>query len=197
MVLPPLRRTAVKHKINPMKIYTKVGDKGRTRLADGRAAVKCHPRLEALGDLDELSAVLGWAITLDDASSEQDILENTQKDLFELGAALAGGKRGQAFWKEVAQDTARLERIIDAWIKDLPPLKNFVLPGGSPAGAALHMARTVCRRAERAAAALSLEEPLPHEALAYLNRLSDFLFVMARRVNEREYRPEPPWKPLT
>lgn len=173
-----------------MRIYTKVGDGGNTRLFGGKAVRKDDPLVEALGDVDELNAVLGLARSAP--------VEELQADLFVLGADLAA-PRGMKTSKPVPRiapaHAARLEREIDALQASLPPLKTFVLPGGAPEGAALHLARAVCRRAERRVTALLKKKRASPEAQIYLNRLSDYLFLLALDANRRAGRSETPWAP--
>ena len=173
------------------KIYTRTGDGGATRLVTGESVSKASPRVEAYGGVDELNATLGLArlATADDAVLDP-ILARIQNDLFDLGADLATpdlGPSGPAALRIVAVQVTRLEAEIDALNADLSPLTSFVLPGGAPASAALHLARTVCRRAERGAVAFAeLDGTGPHDqAVRYLNRLSDLLFVAARYANAR------------
>ena len=171
------------------RIYTRVGDGGKTRLVTGEQVSKADPRVAAYGDVDELNAVLGIArlSTADDVSLDA-MLARIQNDLFDLGADLAtpGGGDFTAL-RIVAGQVDRLESEIDAMNANLSDLTSFVLPGGSPASAALLLARTVCRRAERRAVEfLEAEGGDAHrEALRYLNRLSDLLFVAARHCNAR------------
>jgi len=173
------------------RIYTRAGDGGSTRLASGAKVSKASDRVEAYGGVDELNSVLGLA-RLATASDEQldPILARIQNDLFDLGADLATPARGEGApeaLRIVAGQVDRLEREIDALNESLSPLTSFVLPGGSPTSAHLHHARTVCRRAERAAVAFVASEGVSDhgEAIRYLNRLSDLLFVAARFSNER------------
>lgn len=178
------------------KIYTRTGDRGETGLIGGVRVAKDHARVAAYGDVDELNAALGLARALLAAERRTAAparqLGRIQSELFELGAELAApsgvGRIGAA-------DAAALERAIDRLSADLPALHRFILPGGSPAGAALHLARTVCRRAERSLAALRRSEAVRAEALVYLNRLSDYLFTLARFVNQKLRQPETPWSP--
>lgn len=180
-----------------MKIYTRTGDKGQTGLIGGRRVAKSVPRVAAYGEVDELSAVLGTGIAaLPEASAERPALEAIQRVLFELGAELAtppGSEVGPGVPPIAAERVSELETAIDALSERLAPLRHFVLPGGSRAGAALHVARTVCRRAERAVVRLAAVEPVRPEVLAYLNRLSDYLFVLARAVNAEEGASEAVW----
>jgi cob(I)alamin adenosyltransferase len=179
-----------------MKIYTKTGDSGETSLFDNTRVPKSDARVDAYGEVDELNACLG---TVRAAGVDADLareLEQIQKDLFAVGARLADPSAriaGRVEKAVIAQaDIERLERAIDRLESELPPLRRFILPGGAPAGAALHLARTVCRRAERRAVALGSAETEP-VVIVYLNRLSDLLFVMARAVNHRSGAPETEW----
>ncbi len=163
---------------------------------DGTRVSKADPRVAAYGEVDELNAWLGLAIA---SSADSDVRERVtaiQRDLFALGARLADpGHRIAGRVTKAAitpEDVARLERWIDSFSEELPPLRRFVLPGGSPSGAALHVARTVCRRAERAMVDLG-DSAFEVELLHYINRLSDLLFTMARAVNHRAGAPEIEW----
>ena len=179
-----------------MKIYTRTGDSGETALFDGTRVSKAHRRVAAYGEVDELNAWLGLvaALTPDDAVKGR--LVHIQRDLFALGSRLADpAHRIAARVTKVgigADDVARLEGWIDDLDAALPPLRRFILAGGSPAGAALHVARTVCRRAERAMADLG-EGAFEQELLQYVNRLSDLLFTMARAANRDAGVPEIEW----
>jgi cob(I)alamin adenosyltransferase len=178
-----------------VKIYTKTGDGGETQLLDGSRVPKDHRRVEAYGEVDELNALLGLVQAELPALSTP--LESIQRDLFALGAQLAdpGARIGEKRTK-AAFDTSRVESLeaeIDAREALLPPLRAFILPGGSRAGALLHVARTVCRRAERATVALDRERSVDPAILKYLNRLSDLLFVMARHTNGEAGLPEKNW----
>jgi|SRR5579885_1864445 cob(I)alamin adenosyltransferase len=167
------------------RIYTRGGDKGETSLGDGSRVPKHALRVEAFGTVDEANAAIGLA-RRHVAGEEDAMLGRIQNDLFDLGADLCtpeGGRRGAGALRIVAAQTRRLEAEIDAMNRELPPLDSFVLPGGSDAAAALHLARTVTRRAERLVCALAAAEPVNPEALKYLNRLSDHLFVLGRRLN--------------
>ena len=177
-----------------MKIYTKTGDAGETSLFDNTRVSKADQRVDAYGEVDELNACLGVARAAGVDAEMAALIERLQKNLFALGARLADpSARISARVTKAAlgdADIAVLEETIDRLESELPPLRAFILPGGSPAGAALHLARTVCRRAERRAVALGGEvEPF---VVTYLNRLSDLLFVMARAVNHRSAAPECP-----
>jgi cob(I)alamin adenosyltransferase len=164
------------------KIYTRTGDKGTAGLVDGSRVSKASERMAAIGDVDEANACVGMAIALlhDDNLGEQ--LRRIQNELFDLGADIATPGEIEGALRITAGQVERLEHEIDAMNADLEPLRSFILPGGSPEVAALHLARTVVRRAERSAVALGEAEQLNPSALAYLNRLSDLLFVAARFV---------------
>ncbi|HWV12183.1 MAG TPA: cob(I)yrinic acid a,c-diamide adenosyltransferase [Sphingobium sp.] len=169
------------------KIYTRTGDAGTTGLVDGSRLPKHAPRMQAVGDVDEANSAIGLAILAIGSGTEADWLTTIQNDLFDLGADLATpvpeGEDEPWALRIVATQVKRLEDQIDAMNADLQPLDSFILPGGSPAAAAVHLARAITRRAERSATAAAAEVALNHQALAYLNRLSDLLFVMARRLN--------------
>ncbi len=179
-----------------VKIYTRTGDDGDTGLFDGTRVSKSDPRVAAYGDVDELNAWLGFVRASSDDHDVTTMLEQIQRDLFGLGARLADpAKRiAERVTKAAVNsgDVARLEAWIDRLESDLPPLRRFILAGGSPGGAALHVARTVCRRAERSMVALGSDAIEP-ELLVYINRLSDLLFVLARAVNRRTAAPELEW----
>ncbi|MCI4591454.1 cob(I)yrinic acid a,c-diamide adenosyltransferase [Sphingobium sp. BYY-5] len=170
------------------KIYTRTGDAGTTGLVDGSRLPKYAPRMQAVGDVDEANSAIGLAIVAMGARPETRWLTTIQNDLFDLGADLAtpippGGDEPWAL-RIVASQVERLEDEIDAMNAELAPLDSFVLPGGSSAAAAVHLARAITRRAERSAVAAAAEVTLNGQALAYLNRLSDLLFVLARRLND-------------
>lgn len=182
--------------IVPVKIYTRTGDQGETGLFDGTRVRKSDPRVSAYGDVDELNAWLGFvrASAVDDQIGG--MLEQIQRDLFALGARLADPAQkiaGRVTKAAVtAEDTARLEEWIDTLEAELPPLRRFILAGGNTPGAALHVARTVCRRAERAIVGLG-GRAADGELVTYMNRLSDLLFVMARTVNRHDGVSETEW----
>jgi cob(I)alamin adenosyltransferase len=180
-----------------MKIYTKTGDAGETGLLDGSRVAKDHVRVAACGDVDELNAVLGVVKTQVDDKGLSKLLTGVQRDLFALGAQLADPKQRIAKRKAKAAISASrvraLEKTIDRHDAELTPLRAFILPGGSRAGAFLHLARTICRRAERSLVHLSRDAHLEAVLIVYLNRLSDLLFVLARRVNQRLEQPEDRW----
>lgn len=189
------------------KVYTRTGDRGQTRLVGGQTVPKNHARIEAYGTVDELNAVLGLARTFN-ASAEADpaaidrveaLLKHLQNDLFNVGSDLAtrADDRWPGMFRVGDPDVARLEDWIDELNADLPPLAEFILPGGGPIGAFLHQARTVCRRAERRVLTLmEAEEDVGEGCLRYLNRLSDLLFVLgrwaARALGEPEYQWQKP-----
>jgi len=179
-----------------VKIYTRTGDNGETSLFDGRRVSKSALRVDAYGEVDELSAAIGVAMASGVPPDIGEMLQAIARDLFAVGGRLADPDRKVAPRVEktaVGQaEVGRLERWIDRLEAELPPLRRFILPGGSPAGAALHLARTVCRRAERRITALGPDE-VSSELRAYVNRLSDFLFVAARVVNHRAGVPELEW----
>ena len=169
------------------KIYTKTGDDGTTGLVDGSRIAKDAPRMQAVGDVDEANSAIGVAIAALDNRPATEWLITIQNDLFDLGADLAtplsGGPDQPWALRVVANQVERLEAQIDEMNADLAPLDSFILPGGSAGAAALHLARAITRRAERSAVAAAQRDALNPQALAYLNRLSDLLFVMARRLN--------------
>ena len=180
-----------------MKIYTKTGDDGTTGLFGGGRVKKASLRVDAYGTVDELNAVLGIARTSGLVAETDRVLAAVQTELFTLGAELAcvPGKEDKLAMQLVDdEDAATLERAIDFAEEGLPPLKNFVLPGGSTQSAHLHLARTVCRRAERAVLALD-DAPARKEVVIYLNRLSDLLFTLARKENHAHDVPDVPWAP--
>jgi cob(I)alamin adenosyltransferase len=172
------------------KIYTRGGDKGQTSLGSGERVAKHAVRVAAYGAVDEANAVIGMARLHTDGDADA-VLARIQNDLFDLGADLCtpeGDERRAGALRVSAAQVERLEAEIDAMNADLEPLTSFVLPGGSQASAHLHLARTVVRRAERDMTALAEAEPINQAALHYVNRLSDHLFVMARRLNDNGAR---------
>lgn len=172
-----------------MKIYTKTGDKGTTSLVYGSRVPKNDVLVEAYGTCDESNSMIGLALAhlngefFSEKEEICDIFHEIQTTLFHVGAELATPAGKEVKWKLTAEDTQKLEAWIDKYDAELPALNNFILPSGHPAGAALHVARTVVRRAERLATSIG-DETSP-EVMAYLNRLSDFLFVAARFINQR------------
>jgi cob(I)alamin adenosyltransferase len=177
--------------VNLTRIYTRLGDAGETHLGDMSRVAKTHPRIEAYGAIDELNAQIGLALTVEDLpAAYAPWLRRIQNDLFDLGADLSvpeGGERERL--RVVGEQVAWLEEACDEVNATLPPLKSFVLPGGTRAAAHLHVCRTVCRRAERRA--LTVEDANP-EVVRYLNRLSDLLFILSRGANGGD---EPLWEP--
>jgi len=181
-----------------MKIYTKTGDKGDTGLFGGGRVAKNHPRVEAYGDVDELNAAIGLARSIELMPRVDEVLVPIQRDLFAIGALLATPDREkmrQHLEKaRVDEDRiAQLEHAIDDGDRELEPLKAFIIPGGTPKAAALHVARTVCRRAERRVVQLQHDTELPELVVIYLNRLSDLLFTLARVANRRAGAGEVTW----
>ncbi|MBV9123283.1 MAG: cob(I)yrinic acid a,c-diamide adenosyltransferase [Planctomycetes bacterium] len=171
------------------RIYTKTGDQGDTGLGDGSRVAKDHPRVAAYGSVDELNAVLGLLLAFQPEAGEAGLLRGIQNDLFDVGADLcvpqtSPEKPGERL-RVRPEQAARLEAAIDRLNAGLTPLTSFVLPGGRPAAAWCHLARTVCRRAERDVVTLARTEPINPAIIIYLNRLSDFLFVLARVYNDQ------------
>jgi cob(I)alamin adenosyltransferase len=194
------RSVAPDHRFPLVKIYTKTGDEGQTSLFGGQRVSKDDARVRAYGDVDELNAVLGLAISLEPSQFDSRSLATIQRDLFTIGAELATpdpNKLGKALARSGAainpSDVAGLEEMIDAHEAKLPPLKNFILPGGTPKAAAFHLARTVCRRAERSVVTLARDQSINPSIIHYLNRLSDLLFVLARSVNAEAGKPDITW----
>lgn len=180
--------------VNLTRIYTKLGDAGETHLGDMSRVSKLHPRVEAYGTVDELNSVLGVALLQPGLPANVTAwLRRMQNDLLDLGADLsvpAGGNRERL--RITPEYTKWLEQACDEANAKLAPLRSFVIPGGAPASAHLHVCRTVCRRAERRALAVQAANP---EVVRYLNRLSDLLFILARAVNEEGSGSEPLWAP--
>ncbi len=190
-----------------MKIYTRGGDRGETGLFGGRRVSKTDPRVRAYGSVDETNAAIGLALALDEHRAdhggepmERERVRRVQEDLFALGARLAADDpervRRKGAIPELGPDRIEsLEEWIDELDEELPALDAFILPGGAPVGAQLHVARTVCRRAERAVVSLLAEDPeLGETVLPYLNRLSDLLFTLARAANHRQGAAERAWR---
>ena len=182
-----------------MKIYTKTGDTGETGLYGGTRVPKDTVRVEACGTVDELNACIGLVRSQIQDEELDEILHRIQNELFDIGADLAtlDTHPKAASLRIPPTLTTALEKEIDRFEDQLPPLKNFILPGGSTGGAAIHLARTVARRAERCVVSLAKGETVNPAVLIYLNRLSDLLFVLARTVNHRLDEPEPLWEPQT
>ena len=180
--------------VNLTRIYTRLGDGGKTHLGDMSRVPKTHPRIEAYGSVDELNAQIGLAMTVADLPDDyRDWLAHVQNDLFDVGADLAAPEdadSGRERLRVIPEQTAWLEQRCDEINETLAPLKSFVLPGGTPAAAHLHICRTVCRRARRAVIACG--DAASPEAVRYLNRLSDLLFILSRAANGDD---EPLWEP--
>ncbi len=181
-----------------MKIYTKTGDAGDTGLFGGGRVPKSHPRVEAYGDVDELNAVLGAVRAAGPMPRIDEVLVPIQRDLFAIGALLATPDRDKMrqHLEKARIDASRiseLERAIDDADRELEPLRSFIIPGGTPKASVLHMARTVCRRAERRVVELAATTEIPSVVVIYLNRLSDLLFTLARVANKRGGAGEVTW----
>jgi cob(I)alamin adenosyltransferase len=180
------------------RIYTKSGDKGDTGLGDGSRAPKDHPRVAAYGSVDELNAVLGLLVSQHPQAPEVDLLRGIQNELFDVGADLclpqSTEEKPGAHLRVRAEQAERLEQAIDRLNADLTPLTSFILPGGQGAAAWCHLARTICRRAERDVVTLAHGEPVNPQVIVYLNRLSDLLFVLARVYNNNG-REDILWRP--
>lgn len=178
-----------------MKIYTKTGDAGETGLFDGTRVSKADARVDAYGEVDEVNAALGLARAHCAEADIAALIESLQRDLHAVGTMLADPRHAVADRVTKARvteaDAGRLEAAIDRYDAELPPLRRFILAGGTPAGAALHLARTICRRAERRI--VSLGASINHDVIVYMNRLSDLLFVLARLVNHRAGLAETEW----
>jgi cob(I)alamin adenosyltransferase len=180
--------------VNLTRIYTRLGDAGETHLGDMSRVPKTHPRIEAYGTIDELNAQIGWTLTLDGfPPGYREWLQRVQNDLFDVGADIAAPDDPDSERERlrvIPEQTTWLEERCDEVNATLEPLRSFVLPGGSPLAAALHVCRTVCRRAERAA--ILCGEDCSPEVVRYLNRLSDLLFILSRGANAGD---EPLWQP--
>jgi len=172
------------------KIVTKTGDKGTTGLGDGQRIDKDSQRVHAMGDLDELNSLIGVLLTQNPPETLLGDFNRIQHRLFDIGGELSMPGY-EIVGPECSED---LEQLISAYNDKLPPLKEFILPGGSPAAAFCHLARTVCRRAERNLVALNQSEPVSNHSLIYLNRLSDFLFVVARVINKAQGQQDTFWQ---
>lgn len=181
-----------------MKIYTRTGDQGDTGLLGGSRLPKDHLRLEAYGTVDELNSHVGMLRDLA-GEHQRELLIGIQRTLFDLGSRLAAVDDDEAARFKVPQvgeaEVLGLEKAMDTMDKELPPLRNFILPGGHPAISQAHICRTVCRRAERCTVALARTAPLPPEVVRYLNRLSDLFFVLARWLGQRLGVADTPWTP--
>jgi cob(I)alamin adenosyltransferase len=172
------------------KITTRTGDAGDTGLGDGTRVAKHSPRIAALGDLDELNSAIGMVLAEDVPPQLAEALAEVQHDLFDIGGEVS--IPGHSILRE--ERVLSLETRLEAWNAGLPPLKEFILPGGSRAAAAAHLARTVCRRAERSLVALAQHEKVGEAARRYLNRLSDLIFVAARVLNRHAGRGDVQWR---
>lgn len=180
------------------RIYTRTGDDGTTGLVDGSRLPKHAPRMAAIGDVDELNSAIGLAIVAIGKGSAADDLAAIQNDLFDLGADIATPGEdftpGEMTLRIVASQPERIERQIDALNAELEPLTSFILPGGTAGAAAVHLARSIARRAERSLAAAARDDSVNPQAQIYLNRLSDYLFVLARHLN-KDKGGDPLWVP--
>jgi cob(I)alamin adenosyltransferase len=177
------------------RIYTRGGDEGETSLGDGARVSKLDARIRAYGTVDELNAALGLVLAAPCPPGIADVLARVQNELFDLGADLSVPLANEARLRVTQAQVDALEGDCDRFNDDLPELKSFVLPAGTEAAARLHVARTICRRAEREALSASAVNDLNPLALVYLNRLSDLLFILARAANAADGRPETLWKP--
>jgi cob(I)alamin adenosyltransferase len=183
----------------PLKIYTKTGDKGITSLIGGTKVPKSHLRIEAYGTVDELNSYLGLCKDLLTDNQSKTILQEIQDRLFTIGSSLACDPEKEPKMKIPdlkEQDITLLEKEIDRMSETLPPMKSFILPGGHPSVSHLHIARCICRRAERCCVRLEFEkQEIESISIKYLNRLSDYLFVLARYISHQLKAEEIPWKP--
>lgn len=181
-----------------MKIYTKTGDKGETSLFGGARVWKDNLRISAYGNVDELNSILGVAVNEITNKELREVINSIQNDLFTLGSDLASPleKENKSFKipRVNGQFVERLEKLIDNYDSKLPPLRNFIIPGGTKGAGLIHLARTVCRRAEREVISLAKVESITEEIKIYLNRLSDLLFVLARFENFSSNHPDIKWK---
>ena len=172
------------------KITTRTGDAGETGLGDGSRVAKDSPRIVALGDVDELNSCIGLLLAEDLPAAVRDALTGVQHDLFDLGGEVCiPGRVGMS-----DAHITRLEALVEQFNRELPPLKEFILPGGSRAAGLAHMARTICRRAERALVALAAAEPVTEVSRIYLNRLSDLMFILGRVANRHAGLPDVLWQ---
>jgi cob(I)alamin adenosyltransferase len=172
------------------KITTRTGDRGETGLGDGSRVAKSSPRVRALGEVDELNSAIGLLVAEEPPAEISETLSDVQHDLFDLGGELS--IPGHSMLGDAQIE--RLEARIEAWNGELAPLKEFILPGGTRAAAAAHLARTICRRAERSLVELKEKEKVSEAALRYLNRLSDLLFIAGRRLNRAAGRGDVQWR---
>jgi cob(I)alamin adenosyltransferase len=177
-----------------MKIYTRTGDKGQTSLIDGTRVLKSNDRVESYGTIDELNSAIGLAFAFIPSSKYKDIkkeLTRIQHELFEIGSTLSTPNAAPI--PGLAKRPLEFEKLIDTYTDNLPPLKNFILPGGSKAGAQVHICRTLARRAERRVVALMQQEDIDIQIMIYLNRLSDLFFTLSRYINYKEKKKETKW----
>lgn len=179
-----------------MRIYTKTGDQGKTGLLGGKRISKSQPRIAAIGDIDELNAIIGVVLSFEMPKKEKIILERVQENLFIIGANLASPKKNPHVPVFPEKETEKLEKEIDNISEKLPELRNFILPGGSKSASLLHLARAVCRRAERSIVKIFEKEKNLPDFIPYINRLSDYLFVLALSENKRMKVKETVWKGL-
>lgn len=178
-----------------MKIYTKAGDKGHTKLFDGKSVFKHSARVDCYGTIDELNSIVGIILSLAPPKQIFGVLKKISHSLFVLGSDFATPRGSEEAISRISEkDVHFLENLIDEYTEQLPPLQRFILPGGCLPAAFLHQARTVCRRAERLSVKVSMDEEINPNALIYLNRLSDFLFTAARYVNFLEKKEENYWE---
>ena len=189
------RRRKIDEPVRLTRIYTRAGDRGETSLGDGSRVPKLDCRIGAFGSVDELNSQLGFVLAGDVPDRFRPWLEQVQNDLFDVGADLSVPFGVTDRLRVTQEAVGELERLCDELNSDLPELRSFVLPGGTDAAARLHVARTICRRAEREALAADGEHGINPLVLAYLNRLSDFLFIAARAANADAGRDEPLWRP--
>ncbi|MBP9716367.1 MAG: cob(I)yrinic acid a,c-diamide adenosyltransferase [Candidatus Levybacteria bacterium] len=175
-----------------MPIYTRTGDKGKTSLFDGKKVLKSDKKVETYGTIDELNSAIGAASAFIKIASVNKELEEIQNDLLEIGSSLAVSFTLPA--PQIAHRPAEFEKLIDKLTKQMPPLNQFILPGGGRGGSLIHVARTIARRAERRIVDLNRTEEIDNAIIVYLNRLSDLLFTIARFVNYKERKKEKIWK---
>ncbi|MDX8339721.1 cob(I)yrinic acid a,c-diamide adenosyltransferase [Draconibacterium sp. IB214405] len=179
------------------KIYTKTGDDGTTGLVGGSRVKKYDLRLESYGTVDELNACIGVIRSFEIGADVQELLLKIQNKLFNIGSRLASDEKGEEFTAQLiikAEDIEMLEKAIDAYHEELPELRNFILPGGELSAAQCHMARTICRRAERRIVEFSEQTPVQPELIKFINRLSDYLFVLARKLSHDKGVDETNWE---
>lgn len=180
-----------------MKIYTRTGDSGKTSLVEGTRLSKAHERIEAYGTVDELNSFIGLLADQEGGESHRPMLKSIQDKLFVIGANLASdpNRRADRIPPVQEQDIILLEKAMDEMDAQLPELRHFVLPGGHPAVSLAHVARTICRRAERCVIRLAADEEVPELIIPYLNRLSDFFFVLSRKICLERGVEEVKWQP--